>query len=90
LWKVDDDATAALMVLFYRNLWIEKKEPLEALRQAQLHLYRHPEQVAGLAKMRDVDFTERELPKVAANPAVKATHAHPEQWAAFVLSGVGK
>jgi CHAT domain-containing protein len=90
LWKVDDDATAALMVLFYRNLWIEKKEPLEALRQAQLHLYRHPEQIPGLAKTRGVDFTERELPKVDDDPAVKETRTHARKWAAFVLSGDGR
>jgi CHAT domain-containing protein len=90
LWKVDDDATAALMVLFYRNLWIEKKEPLEALRQAQLHLYRHPEQIAALAKTRGVDFTETELPQVEADPAVKETRTHASKWAAFVLSGAGK
>src|SRR5205807_6863733 len=39
LWKVDDQATAALMTLFYRHLWQEKLPPLEALRQAQLALY---------------------------------------------------
>jgi transcriptional regulator len=32
LWKVDDEATAALMTLFYRNLWVEKLPPIEALR----------------------------------------------------------
>ena len=34
LWKIDDQATAALMRLFYHHLWIEKKSPLQALRQA--------------------------------------------------------
>jgi CHAT domain-containing protein len=31
LWKVDDNATAALMKLFYRNLWTNHLPPLEAL-----------------------------------------------------------
>src|SRR6185295_12243677 len=35
LWKVDDEATAALFAQFYHNLWVDKQPPLEALRQAQ-------------------------------------------------------
>src|SRR5262249_60563912 len=51
LWKVDDDATQALMALFYRNLWLKHLEPAEALRQAQLTLYRNP-QAVQVAKQR--------------------------------------
>jgi len=40
LWQVDDTATQALMVEFYRNLWVRKQGKLEALRQAQLALLR--------------------------------------------------
>jgi CHAT domain-containing protein len=40
LWSVGDESTSALMGVFYRNLWIERMAPLEALRQAQLTLYR--------------------------------------------------
>src|SRR5262249_38194921 len=40
LWKVDDDATQALMALFYRNLWEKGERPLDALRHAQLGLMR--------------------------------------------------
>ena len=36
LWKVDDEATAALMTRFYFELWHNKKSPLEALHAAQL------------------------------------------------------
>lgn len=88
LWKVDDEPTAALMGLFYRNLWIEKKSPLESLRLAQLHLYRHPEQIPALAKLRGIDFAERDLPKVTLPPPTGRT-APTSQWAAFVLSGLG-
>jgi CHAT domain-containing protein/tetratricopeptide (TPR) repeat protein len=87
LWKVDDQATQALMALFYRNLWERKLDAAEALRQAQLALYRHPEAPA-LAAKRGADFTERELPKVqpeAAGPAKRSPAAH---WAAFTFSGV--
>jgi CHAT domain-containing protein len=36
LWRVEDLATASLMVRFYRGLWIEKLPPAAALRAAQL------------------------------------------------------
>src|SRR5262249_11917820 len=51
LWQVDDQATAALMGLFYHKLWRENQPPLRALREAQLYLYRHPERVGVLAKL---------------------------------------
>src|SRR5262249_26304370 len=45
LWAVDDAATAALMVQFYHELRVNKLAPLEALRSAQLTVYRHPERI---------------------------------------------
>src|SRR4029077_2980440 len=45
LWNVPDEATAALMAVFYARLIREKKPPLEALREAQLTLYYHPERI---------------------------------------------
>lgn len=38
LWRVEDQATAALMTRFYRALWIDGLPPAAALRQAQLGL----------------------------------------------------
>jgi CHAT domain-containing protein/tetratricopeptide (TPR) repeat protein len=90
LWKVDDEATAALMQLFYRNLWQKKQPPLEALRQAQLALYHHPEQLAGLARGERTAFERVELPRKAGHPAAaQGQHAPVRQWAAFTLSGRG-
>jgi CHAT domain-containing protein/tetratricopeptide (TPR) repeat protein len=87
LWKVDDEATAALMGLFYHKLWQERLPPLEALRQAQLTLYRAPERVARLARARGPDFAkEAELP---AGPHQEG-RAPARLWAAFVLSGTGQ
>src|SRR6185295_16824858 len=63
LWKVPDRPTAALMALFYRNLWEKDLTPVEALRQAQLELYRGPEKIAALAEGFRGPF--KELPGVA-------------------------
>src|SRR6185436_5728681 len=49
LWKVNDAATAALMAKFYHELWVSKKPPIEALREAQLLVYLHPELISDLA-----------------------------------------
>ena len=43
LWKVDDEATAALMTRFYENLWERSMPPLEALRQAQRSVLHDPD-----------------------------------------------
>jgi CHAT domain-containing protein/tetratricopeptide (TPR) repeat protein len=40
LWKVDDEATAALMAAFYDHLWRAGLAPPDALRAAQLELIR--------------------------------------------------
>ena len=93
LWQVDDQATAALMAIFYDQLWRQKKPPIEALRTAQLTLYRHPERIGALARARGPDFDKLvQLPDAGtANGRPAATeHAPIEKWAAFVLSGWGK
>lgn len=42
LWKVDDEATAELMTLFYREMIENRQEPAAALRTAQLTLRNNP------------------------------------------------
>jgi CHAT domain-containing protein len=85
LWKVDDAATQALMTLFYRNLWEKKLDAADALRQAQLTLYRNPA-AAEVVKKRGADFTESDLPEV--KPDAQRKHAPTAHWAAFTFSGV--
>jgi CHAT domain-containing protein/Tfp pilus assembly protein PilF len=93
LWKVDDKATAALMALFYDKLWRQKKPAIEALREAQLTLYHHPERIVALAKERGPNFD-----KVVRLPLTpdKETKPRPKGkaatklWAGFVLSGLGR
>jgi CHAT domain-containing protein len=78
------------MALFYRNLWKKDLPPVEALRQAQLEIYRHPDRIATLAarfrgKFVEMPGTEETVVKPAADGK-----AHPRLWAAFTLSGPGR
>jgi CHAT domain-containing protein len=85
LWAVDDAATAALMALFYRNRWEGKLDPLQALRQAQLELYRRPGRVKEIVTRAD-DWTPQPLPEE--EPGAVGSLARTAQWAAFTFSGV--
>jgi CHAT domain-containing protein/tetratricopeptide (TPR) repeat protein len=89
LWKVPDRATAALMALFYRNLWEKDLPPAEALRQAQLEIYRHPDKIAELAEGFRGTFEEVPGSGDEVKPG-KDGKAHPRLWAAFTLSGPGR
>jgi CHAT domain-containing protein len=94
LWRVDDEATAALMAQFYHELRRNKRLPLEALREAQLTLYRHPERVPALAGSRGPIDLEDTIKLGSRPPPVKSgdagRRAPARLWAAFVLSGRGQ
>jgi CHAT domain-containing protein len=90
LWKVDDRATAALMNVFYHQLWVAGKPAIQALRRAQLTIYRHPERVATLAGTRGPDFETTVKLVDTASPSPPTTTAPARLWAAFVLSGAGQ
>jgi CHAT domain-containing protein len=48
LWDVEDNATKALMIIFYRNLLDKQMDKVEALRQAKLELLRHQKYASPL------------------------------------------
>jgi CHAT domain-containing protein/Tfp pilus assembly protein PilF len=98
LWKVSDAATAALMAKFYHEMWVNKQEPLAALRTAQLTIYRHPERIPALAGERGKPDQAKTV-ELKIEPRASASHGSnaninrttpTKLWAAFVLSGVGK
>jgi CHAT domain-containing protein len=92
LWRVDDAATAALMAQFYHELRMNKRLPLEALRRAQLTIFRHPERILALAGERGKPAQEAaaKLGPAAAPPTEPGGKAPPRLWAAFTLSGIGR
>ena len=72
-WKVDDLVTRFLMERFYRNLWEKDMSRLDALREAQLHVLKHPEEVRGGDALPNQDKAK--------------ARTSPRYWAAFALSG---
>jgi CHAT domain-containing protein/tetratricopeptide (TPR) repeat protein len=93
LWKVDDEATAALMAIFYDQLWRQNKPPIEALRAAQLALYHNPELAGKLARARgtpDFDKLVQRPEPAAVGGGPGPRRADAKDWAAFVLSGWGR
>jgi tetratricopeptide (TPR) repeat protein len=98
-WKVDDTATALLMLRFYENLLGKRdglKKPLgraAALQEARSWLRRLDRAAAGRLGGGVLRGTERPgLPPVKkgerpALPAGERPFAHPAFWAAFVLLG---
>jgi CHAT domain-containing protein len=85
LWKVDDRATAALMALFYEQLWTKTMPPVIALQRAQLALYRHPELIARWAQERGVVVVPDAEP---AERNAERARAPTKLWAAFLVSGI--
>jgi CHAT domain-containing protein len=81
LWKVDDAATQALMVEFYRNLWERRMSKLEALRQAQLTMLNRYDASSKELKPRGLTLLNPDQ-----NSGTDQRLA-PYYWASFVLSG---
>src|SRR5262249_56542950 len=87
LWKVDDEATAALMTQFYYELRVKQRPPLAALREAQLTLYRHPERIPALAGSRG-PIKQEDTVKQGSAPAEakpgETAHTTPTQLGAAI------
>jgi CHAT domain-containing protein/Tfp pilus assembly protein PilF len=100
LWQVEDGATAALMNLFYARLWhpdpARRLSPLQALREAQLALYRQPDLIPQFARgevrgpKKDTIIKIEDYAPPKGGGAKAEARAPVKQWAAFVLSGDGK
>lgn len=94
LWKVDDAATSLLMERFYHHLWIDKHSKWKALREAQLDLLRHPNQIHDrnqlLATRGVVTGKTKRLVSSASSSNSTAVRTNPALWSAFVLYGDGR
>ena len=81
LWKVDDKATRALMVEFYKNLWAKNLGKLEALREAQLSMLKYYDPEEGrIRSLKPLDGSPSKSQQ-------SSDRLPPYYWAAFVLSG---
>jgi hypothetical protein len=69
-----------------------KNAAAKALRAAQLYLYRHPGQIKELARGAPLVAKGARLPETApaAPQAVELRRAPAREWAAFMLSGLGR
>jgi CHAT domain-containing protein len=76
------------MGLFYHFLWNEGKPPVEALRAAQLSLYRRPELLTETVDRAWVDIA-KPLDRPEANLVPGGPTSPTKLWAGFVLSGPG-
>jgi CHAT domain-containing protein len=91
---VDDEATAALMAQFYHELRTNRRSSLDALTEAQLTVYRHPERILALAGSRgaidQADAVKLGSKAPDAKPGGGRKTTPVKLWAAFVLSGLGE
>lgn len=85
LWKVSDNATQALMVEFYQNLWDKKMSKAEALRQAQLTMLERYDPSEG--QLRGLGDKPIRHKSDGANDEPSVKRLSPLYWAAFQLSG---
>ncbi len=91
LWNVGDQATAALMRLFYYKLWAEQKPPGQALREAQLAIYHHPDRISTWALTRGAPNVLKTVPRTKVAPRKSGTRSvNTRLWAGFVISGAGR
>ncbi len=103
LWKVDDSATCLLMKQFYDNLFRRQLSKSQALREAQIYVLHHPDQIidqSNLLAARGIGVGRTKplpaasdipvstpSPTAVGSPKVRAS---PAAWAAFVLYGDGR
>jgi hypothetical protein len=82
------------MAKFHHELWANGRPPLEALREAQLFVYRRPDLIPDLAGERGAPRLQQAVRLSAAEARPKDPKAHrtadTKLWAAFVLCGLGR
>lgn len=81
LWPIDDAATRKLMTLFFWKLWKEDLPPAQALREAQLVMLHHADQLEAWNPQQPLQLDPRKSRTRVPTGA--------RYWASFVLSGDG-
>lgn len=93
VWETKDAGTTVLMREFYRQLWVKRVPPIEALRQAQLLIYHNPDLALGGVDMGPPDKRQpgRFVPPASGeSKKMAARRGATRIYAAYVLSGVGQ
>ena len=87
LWKIEDRTTQELMRRFYDNLWNRSLTKMDALREAQLWMLRHPKELTAMgvdqASPRGLGTTSKRVKTTQK----QSNRTNPYFWAAFQLSG---
>ncbi len=87
LWNVDDQGTNLLMQKFYENLLDKRMSKSDALRQAQLWMMRHPDELKALGVDVSRGSVRPKMPQEDGTKLDRTTPTSPRLWAAFQLSG---
>jgi CHAT domain-containing protein len=88
LWSIYNGSTLVFMEEYYANLWTKKLPPIEALRQAQLSMYRDPKRF--IKAVLSVAGQEEKAASIEHGELDKLGRTPPVFWAAFQLSGPGR
>lgn len=82
LWQVEDTSTSVLMWKFCEKYLAEGHSSLQALRHAQLEVYRDPMLVDRMRELRGgADAFDRKFPELR-------NVSPPQFWAGFIFSGI--
>jgi CHAT domain-containing protein len=77
------------MRLFYHKLWVEKKKPAVALREAQLWILNNPDQISAVVTAQGLNFGKVVQLAESSKQAEGHKRSSPYLWAGFVIAGSG-
>lgn len=95
LWEPDAAARLIMVSAFYRSLWSGRRSPVDAHREAQLFVFRHPKLLASLrTTLSQAEGPDRDvaidnlLSAISLNDQVDGSERSPvHEWGANLISG---